>query len=59
MVPVVQFGLMWAKSVSTIEIHRQLIKAPGDDVMIVQRTRKWRRKLQNGRKDIMLNIDVA
>ena len=44
---------------STIEIHRQLIQVHGDDVMRVQRIRKWRRKLQNGRKDITPNIFVA
>jgi hypothetical protein len=38
---------LWAKHVSLIEIHSQLIEMYGDDEMKVQHVRKWYRLFQN------------
>ena len=38
---------LWAKHVSLIEIHSQLIEMYDDDEMKVQHVRKWYRLFQN------------
>jgi hypothetical protein len=35
-----------------LEIHHQLIRVLGDDVMIVRHVRKWCREFENGRTDV-------
>jgi hypothetical protein len=43
---------LWAKHVSPVEIHRQLIEVYGDGVMSVQHVREWCREFKNGRTNI-------
>jgi hypothetical protein len=50
--------ILRVKRVSLIEIHRQLIQARDDNVLKVERVRKWCREFESGLKCVILTALV-